>query len=285
MQRELPFDGGFRVHVGSIGYSTTLDHSRSITTLCDHGRELPGTFQLVEDPRAYVRIAARLRDRIRAGGMRPGAPVPSITTIVQEQGVARQTAGKVLRLLEDEGWSTGCPALATTWPTAQRRADVPPERRALFAQRPGHNVILATGRQCLRDLVSVGHQRQPFRWQDGLGAQHNDVILPSWWFRPDCQPDAAVVCDGGRASPPPASSPTAAVTGDTGEQGRDQRRHRWSVGAPGPSWMPGSYFVPARCCARNAPCRPHAFVAVDASPGVPDIRVRQSAAQNGRGYY
>ena len=81
------------------------------TTLRDHERELPGTFQLVEDPRAYVRIAAQVRERIRAGELRPGEPVPSITTIVQDEGVARQTAGKALRLLEDEGLVYRVPGL------------------------------------------------------------------------------------------------------------------------------------------------------------------------------
>lgn len=88
-----------------------LDYCRLLTTPNDHGRDLPGTFQLVEDPRAYVRIADRVRERIQAGELRPGEPVPSITTIVQDEGVARQTAGKALRLLEAEGLVYRVPGL------------------------------------------------------------------------------------------------------------------------------------------------------------------------------
>ena len=104
-------------------------------------------------------------------------------------------------------------------------------------------------------------------------------------FGQDRQPDAAVVRGGGRASPPAASSPTATVAGGTGEPGRDQRRHRWPVGAPGPSCMPGSYFGPARRSAWNAAHRTDALVAVNASPGVAGAGVRQSAVQNGSGCY
>ena len=55
------------------------------------------------DPRIYVRIADDLRRQIADGTLRPGTPVPSITTLSQEHGTARQTAAKALRLLESEG--------------------------------------------------------------------------------------------------------------------------------------------------------------------------------------
>lgn len=49
-----------------------------------------------------MRIAGTLRDRIAAGELRPGQPVPSITALCQEWGVARATAAHALRLLEEE---------------------------------------------------------------------------------------------------------------------------------------------------------------------------------------
>ncbi|MGH3407307.1 MAG: GntR family transcriptional regulator [Streptosporangiaceae bacterium] len=64
-----------------------------------------------EDPRAYVRIAAVVRARIEGGELASGQPVPSITTLVQEHGVARATAGKALRLLEQEGLVHRVPGL------------------------------------------------------------------------------------------------------------------------------------------------------------------------------
>ena len=63
------------------------------------------------DPRAYVRLAARLRREIAEGKLAPGMPTPSITTLSQEYGHARQTCAKALRTLEDEGLLTRTPGL------------------------------------------------------------------------------------------------------------------------------------------------------------------------------
>jgi len=65
----------------------------------------------VDDPRAYVRIAAAVRQQITSGELAPGQPVPSITALVQEHGVARQTAAKALRMLETEGLVRRIPGL------------------------------------------------------------------------------------------------------------------------------------------------------------------------------
>jgi DNA-binding GntR family transcriptional regulator len=54
----------------------------------------------------YVRIAAEVRQMISEGKLTSGMPVPSITTLSQEHGIARQTAAKALRLLETEGLLT-----------------------------------------------------------------------------------------------------------------------------------------------------------------------------------
>lgn len=63
------------------------------------------------DPRLYVRLAARLRRQILAGELPPGQRVPSITALSQELGYARQTCGKAVRLLEQEGLLTFVPGL------------------------------------------------------------------------------------------------------------------------------------------------------------------------------
>jgi DNA-binding GntR family transcriptional regulator len=63
------------------------------------------------DPRAYMRIASLVRGKIADGLLQPGQPTPSITTLAQEHGVARQTAGKALRLLEMEGLVYRVPGL------------------------------------------------------------------------------------------------------------------------------------------------------------------------------
>lgn len=61
-------------------------------------RELRG-----DDPRAYVRLAVILRDQIASGQVKPGGPVPSVATLAQEHGRARQTGSKAMRLLAGAG--------------------------------------------------------------------------------------------------------------------------------------------------------------------------------------
>ena len=63
------------------------------------------------DPRAYVRLASELRTAIADGKYSPGEPTPSITTLSQQSGHARQTCAKALRLLEDEGLLVRIPGL------------------------------------------------------------------------------------------------------------------------------------------------------------------------------
>ena len=48
-------------------------------------------------------MANELRVRIESGDLAPGARVPSITTLMQEYGIARNTARHALAVLADEG--------------------------------------------------------------------------------------------------------------------------------------------------------------------------------------
>jgi DNA-binding GntR family transcriptional regulator len=48
-------------------------------------------------------IANELRQRITSGDLPAGARLPSITSLMQEYGVARNTARRALAILEDEG--------------------------------------------------------------------------------------------------------------------------------------------------------------------------------------
>jgi len=51
----------------------------------------------------YRQVAAILRARIKAGQYAPGRPIPSEPQLVQEFGIARETARKAGRVLADEG--------------------------------------------------------------------------------------------------------------------------------------------------------------------------------------
>jgi len=55
------------------------------------------------DPRAYIRIAAALRERITAGELAPGQATPSIIRLSADHGVARQTAAHALHVLQGAG--------------------------------------------------------------------------------------------------------------------------------------------------------------------------------------
>jgi DNA-binding GntR family transcriptional regulator len=63
------------------------------------------------DPRAYIRIAATLRERITAGALAPGQATPSITRLRADHGVARQTAAHALHVLQDAGLVYRVPGL------------------------------------------------------------------------------------------------------------------------------------------------------------------------------
>ena len=63
------------------------------------------------DPRAYIRIAAILRERITAGDLAPGQATPSITRLCADHGVARQTAAHALHVLQDAGLVYRVPGL------------------------------------------------------------------------------------------------------------------------------------------------------------------------------
>ena len=65
------------------------------------------------DPRAYIRIAAVLRERITAGELVPGQATPSITRLCADHGVARQTAAHALHVLQDAGLVYRVPDSAT----------------------------------------------------------------------------------------------------------------------------------------------------------------------------
>jgi len=69
------------------------------------------THMELADPRAYVRLAAILRQQITDGFLRPSDRAPSITRLSQEHRHARPTCGKALRMLEGEGLVTRVPGL------------------------------------------------------------------------------------------------------------------------------------------------------------------------------
>jgi AcrR family transcriptional regulator len=61
----------------------------------------------------YLRIAAALRERIRAGEFAPGDPVPSTRRLTRQWGVAMATATKALAVLRAEGLIRPVPGIGT----------------------------------------------------------------------------------------------------------------------------------------------------------------------------
>jgi DNA-binding GntR family transcriptional regulator len=56
-------------------------------------------------------VAGWLREDIEAGRYRPGQRLPSVNALVQEYGIARDTAAKVQRILVDDGLAEVSPGL------------------------------------------------------------------------------------------------------------------------------------------------------------------------------
>jgi DNA-binding transcriptional regulator YhcF (GntR family) len=54
----------------------------------------------------YAQLAARLRDDITTGQLRPGQRIPSETTLQQQYGVARETVRRAVAVLRSEGLVT-----------------------------------------------------------------------------------------------------------------------------------------------------------------------------------
>ena len=99
------------------------------------------------DPRAYIRLAAELRRDIAAGKYKPGKPTPSITTLSQQYGHARQTCAKALRLLVDEGLLIRYPGLGyyvVGAPQPENPASAPDESDAPLQVRKNQRARLAT---------------------------------------------------------------------------------------------------------------------------------------------
>jgi GntR family transcriptional regulator len=63
--------------------------------------------QVADDQREgmppYQRIAATLRQQIESGDLPPGAMLPSLTRLAQEEGVAKGTIVKAFAVLRGEG--------------------------------------------------------------------------------------------------------------------------------------------------------------------------------------
>jgi GntR family transcriptional regulator len=63
------------------------------------------------DPRAYIRLAALIREQIADGRLLPGGQLPSIAALRRQHGHSRQTVGKAMRVLESEGLIYRVPGL------------------------------------------------------------------------------------------------------------------------------------------------------------------------------
>jgi DNA-binding GntR family transcriptional regulator len=63
------------------------------------------------DPRAYMRLAAIIRQQIVDGTLTRGARLPSIAVLRHDHGHSRQTVGKAMHVLEGEGLIYRVPGL------------------------------------------------------------------------------------------------------------------------------------------------------------------------------
>jgi hypothetical protein len=102
---------GARLVPHSINYGSHGNHDRTVQAWPACLALL--TMRLVIDLRSpvpsYQQLAGQLRDAIASGEIAPGEPLPSITALVQETGLAVGTVRHALRELADEGTITIVP--------------------------------------------------------------------------------------------------------------------------------------------------------------------------------
>src|ERR1700729_2727757 len=89
--------------------STTVEALRLATLQIEYGTTM--SIGDESDPRAYMQLAGMLRKAIAAGTYPPGTATPSITTLSQDYGHARQTCSKALGVLVKEGLLIRYPGL------------------------------------------------------------------------------------------------------------------------------------------------------------------------------
>jgi len=64
---------------------------------------VPIKIDLLSPEPSYLQLAAILRKRIESGEIPPEHPLPSLTFLVQETGLAVGTVRKAIKVLSDEG--------------------------------------------------------------------------------------------------------------------------------------------------------------------------------------
>src|ERR1700743_3834545 len=117
--------------------STTVEALRLATLPIEYGTRM--SIGDESDPRAYMQLAAVLRKAIMSGQYPAGTATPSITTLSQDYGHARQTCSKALGVLVKEGLLIRYPGLGyyvVGKPGDPRPAN--PESAAGKADAPSH---------------------------------------------------------------------------------------------------------------------------------------------------
>jgi hypothetical protein len=95
-----------------LTYQTAPDEDPDGAEMADRVvRLLSAGFLTKPDPRAYKKLAALLRDQITGGVLTPGEPLPPIGELRRKHGHSRQTVGKAMKVMSDEGLIYWVPGL------------------------------------------------------------------------------------------------------------------------------------------------------------------------------
>jgi GntR family transcriptional regulator len=111
----------------------------------------------------YLTVASRLRERLAAGGYRPGQLLPSEADLANDEGVSRVTARKALAQLRNEGLIDSRQGFG--WYVL-----APPFRQALSELTTIEDQIALAGHQPRRRVISFAFAPAPPHVQSVLGA-------------------------------------------------------------------------------------------------------------------
>lgn len=119
----------------------------------------------------YRRIAAKIKDRIERGELRPGDHIPSVREIMRTEGVSTATATRVAAVLRAEGYAETVPGIGTIAALPRTLTTGPDRLQMLRATGDG----LRPGERT--EILSAAMVPAPGHVADALDIEEGDNVV------------------------------------------------------------------------------------------------------------